>query len=183
MAFYSATTIRTSEKEASGKFAIDSLFEKSRQKNIHQLHLYNVILERVHKRITIAARMRLQQLVFRVPLFILSEPHYQIGECMSHITQRLETDGFVVQYSAPNNLIIHWSHWIPDYVRQEYFKQTGNKIDGKGCITVTPINDDPPTAPAKPTKEYLSTTKNRPTGLYPAEYFDKIRRAAGGPTI
>lgn len=182
MAFISATTITSLDKEADGKFAIDTLFEKARQKNVHQLHLYNVILERVHRRIQLVSRTRQQQLLFRVPPFLLNEPHYHVGDCMSHLTRRLESDGFNVQYKAPSDLIISWSHWIPDHVRQEYFKQTGNKIDGRGVITVTPAEEPPPPTTTKSGKEYLSTTKNRPTtGMYPPDYFDKIRRAAGGP--
>jgi hypothetical protein len=184
MSFTSSTVVHASDREPLGKFAIDTLFEKSRQKNLHQVHLYNLILQRVHRLLKIAGKTQLlQQIVYQVPMFMFSEPHYNVSECMMHLTHSIEADGFAVQFSAPNNLYISWAHWIPDYVRQEYQKQTGNKIDGRGNITVAPVEETTPAAPVKQPKEYLSTAKNRPGAMvYPSEYFDKISRSAGGPS-
>jgi hypothetical protein len=109
-------------------------------------------------------------------------------ECLAFVTNALEEDGFVVRFINPNNLNISWENWIPSHVRQEFQKQTGNKIDGKGNITITQSEIEKaatstttniPTSVPKGTREYMSTIKNRPavdtrTSVYSAEIFEKI---------
>lgn len=186
MAFHSSTTLIPSDREPNGKFAIDVLFEKQRQRNERQMRMYNQILERVHRQIRkmSLSNARQQFLLFLVPPFLLNEPHYHLAECIAHLTQSLDQDGFEVRLREPNALHISWAHWIPDYVRQEFFKQTGSRIDGRGTITTSaadPAAEDAAVSkPAAAAKDYLSAAKVRPgADVYPAEYFDHLNQVIG----
>lgn len=187
--FRSAPMLHSNDRDVSEKFNIDQLFEHAHQNNLHQLKLYTRILNRTQTRIRDIGRAmpHIRQFVFSVPMFIFAESSYNVSECISFVTNSLEKTGFVVQFRGPNNLLISWENWIPSYVRQEFNKQTGNKIDGRGNITVSQSEIDrvaaeaaakePIIVPTRGTKEYMSTVKNRPstqTGVYSHELFEKI---------
>lgn len=118
----------------SEKLNLDELYEKKREHDLRKLEVFNKILNRVHHKIKITSRQKLdeQYCWFVVPETMIGIPKYDQGACIAYILDKLKTNGFVCRYLHPNVLFISWKHWIPSYVRTELKKKTGKNIDGFG---------------------------------------------------
>lgn len=88
--------------------------------NIHELHYemnlkkesrtksFDVVLERCHNKIKLAAKKELSRTYFDVPEFILGLPVYKLNDCITHIYNNLKRSGFVVKYFFPKLIYISW---------------------------------------------------------------------------
>ena len=122
--------------ETVGKVNIDDLFEKNQRRDLKQVAIFNKLLNRIHKRITLTSRsMRKDTHIwFTVPEYIFGEPIYDQGDCIGYLVVKLEENGFYVRYMHPNTLFVSWNNWVPSYVRNEIKKKTGIVLDEKGNI-------------------------------------------------
>ena len=118
----------------SEKLNIDELYEKKRQYDLQQLELYNKILNRIHVRIKITSRQKIDEQFcwFIVPEIIIGVPKYDQGACIAYLLEKLKTNGFNTRYIHPNTFFISWAHWVPSYVRNELKKKTGIVVDEYG---------------------------------------------------
>ena len=118
----------------STKLNLDDLYEYKKEQDLTTLKIYQQRLERVHKQIKIASRQKINHECswYVVPEFLLGIPRYDVKSCVAYIIHELQENGFKIKYTHPNLLFISWGHWVPDYVREEYKKQTGVMIDGFG---------------------------------------------------
>ena len=116
------------------KLNIDDLYEKKRQHDVHQLDLFNKILNRIHVRIKTTSKQKTdsQFCWFLVPEMIIGVPKYDQAACIAYVIDKLKTNGFNVRYIHPNTLFISWGHWVPAYVRTELKKQTGIVVNELG---------------------------------------------------
>ncbi len=126
----------STDEESTGKINIDDLYNKSQQRDLKQLSIFNKILNRIHNKIKTTTRGQRKEthVWFAVPEYIFGEPIYNQGDCIGHLVVKLEENGFHVQYMHPNTLFISWANWIPSYIRNEVKKQTGKVLDEKGNI-------------------------------------------------
>jgi len=126
----------STDEESTGKINIDDLYNKSQQRDLKQLSIFNKILNRIHNKIKTTTRGQRKDthVWFAVPEYIFGEPIYNQGDCIGHLVVKLEENGFHVQYMHPNTLFISWANWIPSYIRNEVKKQTGKVLDEKGNI-------------------------------------------------
>jgi hypothetical protein len=62
----------------------------------------------------------------------LGYPNYNFAECLTYSLDRLDKDGFSTRYIHPNLIFIAWSHWVPEYVREELQKKTKLNVDSFG---------------------------------------------------
>ena len=122
------------------KINLDDLYEKKKLHDISTTNSYNKILNRIHNRIKTTARIQCNEHFcwFIVPEMMIGVPKFDIGTCIAYDIDKLQQNGFNVRYTHPNLLFISWTHWVPDYVRTEIKKKTGNVIDGYGNI----VNND-----------------------------------------
>jgi hypothetical protein len=180
------------EEETNRKINIDDLYEKKQKKDLKQLSIFNKILNRIHKRITTTAKIKVQEkhIWFVVPEYIFGEPCYDKGDCIGYLVSKLEDNGFHVRYVYPSNLFISWVHWIPSYVRTEIKKKTGIVIDEKGNIISKKgeedddnvesklMNDKSSGSNQKQQKQYTPINNYKPTGnlIYGQEMFDKLEK-------
>ena len=116
------------------KLNIDELYESKRQHDLNQLNLYNKLLNRIHIKIKMTSRQKInnQFCVFPVPEVMLGVPKYDQGACIAYLIDKLKENGFNVRYVHPNTIWIAWNHWVPSYVRAEVKKKTGIIIDEYG---------------------------------------------------
>ena len=137
----------------SEKLNLDELYEKKREHDLRKLEVFNKILNRIHHKIKITSRQKLdeQYCWFVVPETMIGIPKYDQGACIAYILDKLKTNGFVCRYLHPNLLFISWKHWIPSYVRTELKKKTGKNIDGFGNF----IKEEPKQISQPPTKSLL----------------------------
>jgi len=179
------------DEETRGKVNIDDLYDKSQQRDLKQLSIFNKLLNRVHKRITTTAKNKRNEkhIWFLVPEFIFGEPIYDQGECIAYLVVKLEENGFYVRYIHPNTLFVSWNKWVPSYVRNEIKKKTGIILDEKGNIIKKEedfendpnnnlLNDKNSNNLQKPGKQYTSIKEYKPTGnlVYNPEMFEKIEK-------
>ena len=128
------------------KINLDELYEKKKIHDIQTTNNYNKILARVHTKIKTTARQQLseQYCWFIVPEVMIGVPRYNQSLCVAYIIDKLEENGFKVRYTHPNMLFISWSHWVPNYVREEIKKKTGVIVDGFGNIVKNKEKDQNP---------------------------------------
>jgi hypothetical protein len=127
-------------QDFSDKLNIDDLYEKKRQHDVHQLDLFNKILNRIHVRIKTTSKQKTDEQFcwFLVPEMIIGVPKYDQAACIAYVIDKLKTNGFNVRYIHPNTLFISWGHWVPAYVRTELKKQTGIVVNELGARVYEP---------------------------------------------
>ena len=158
------------DEESNRKINIDDLYEKKQKRDLKQLSIFNKILNRVHRRITLTGRNKLQEkhVWFLVPEYIFGEPIYDKGDCIAYLVLKLEDNGFLVKYIHPNTLFISWSNWIPSYVRAEFKRKTGKNMDEKGNIIDPKEESDPMNV-----KDINARILNDPRGAHPVAKEEK----------
>tara|TARA_Y100000389_G_scaffold73182_1_gene69847 strand:+ start:888 stop:1466 length:579 start_codon:yes stop_codon:yes gene_type:complete len=178
----------------SEKINLDELYEKKKQSDLAQLNIFNKILNRIHNRIKFISRQRKDQFCFFVvPEIMIGIPKYDVGECVAYLFDKLQTNGFVVNYTHPNMLFISWKKWIPDYVRDQIKKKTKMAIDGHGNIVTKKVEEEEPqhtdqlgfpigkgaisVNKSKDNKNYKSIDAYKPSGnsIYSTDMFKNIK--------
>jgi hypothetical protein len=121
---------------------IDDLFEKKKEHNIREFNLFKKILNRIHIKIKITSRQKLNEqfIWFVVPEFIIGYPKYDISTCIIFLLDNLKKNNFLVKYYHPNTLYIYWGHYFPSYMRNEIKNKFGIKLNELGMKI--PENDD-----------------------------------------
>lgn len=185
------------DEETNQKINIDDLYEKNQKKDLKQVAIFNKLLNRVHKRITLTSKTmkKDKHIWFVVPEYIFGEPIYDQGDCIGYLVVKLEENGFHVRYIHPNTLFVSWDNWVPAYVRNEFKKKTGKVIDEKGNIISKSgdddddndnnqdhnsklFNDKQNNPLQKNGKQYTPINQYKPTGnlVYNPELFEKIEK-------
>jgi hypothetical protein len=119
-----------------GTVDIDELYERKQAMDEKKLNTYNKILGRLHNRIRLTSRQRMDEQFcwYVVPEILVGVAHYDHTECVKHVMSKMRENGFDVAYTHPNLLLVSWANWVPGYVRQEIKRQTGVKVDSKGSV-------------------------------------------------
>uniref|UniRef100_A0A6C0AU57 Uncharacterized protein n=1 Tax=viral metagenome TaxID=1070528 RepID=A0A6C0AU57_9ZZZZ len=174
------------DEESTTKINIDDLYEKQQRRDVRQLAIFNKILARVQKRITVTSRSKNNEthIWFTVPEYIFGEPIYDKGDCTGYLVTKLEENGFHVRYMHPNTLFVSWKNWVPSYVRNEIKKKTGIILDEKGNI-IEKTEDEKVEEEKKVANEKKGNGKTftpigqyKPTGnlVYNPEMFEQIEK-------
>jgi hypothetical protein len=143
---------------------LDDLYEKKKAHDQSKLYTFNKILNRIHSKIKLTARQHINQQFcwYVVPEIILGVAHYDRMGCVEYVVEQLLKNGFRVQYTHPNLLLISWKAYIPTYVRDEFKKKTGIEIDESGDpIPIDDETDDDPTNPFSRTNTNKNTLINK----------------------
>jgi hypothetical protein len=183
------------DDDAVRKVNIDELYEKDQRRDLKQLSIFNKILNRVHRRITITSRNKRSEkfIWFTIPEFIFGEPVYNKTDCIAYVVTKLEENGFFIRFIYPNTLFITWENWVPSYTRNEIKKKTGIVLDEKGNIIDKIDRKEQPDNPnsrilndrsgnggasQKEQKQYTPIQTYKPTGnlVYNQDFFDKIEK-------
>jgi len=180
-----------------GKINIDDLYENRQKRDLKQVSIFNKILNRIHRRITLTARNKKneQHVWFVIPEYIFGEPVYDKADCIAYIVSKLEVNKFHIRYVHPNTLFISWANWVPAYVRNEFKKKTGIAVDEQGQVVkkedeqphdehdpmtrlLNARNGGSTNTSTKPQKEYTPIATYKPTGnlVYNPEMFEKLER-------
>jgi hypothetical protein len=116
------------------KINLDDLYDRKKEKDLQKLQIFNRILNRVHEKIKMTSRQKLNSSFcwYVVPEVMLGYVNYDRVACISYMLAKLEENDFQVRYTHPNLIFISWGHYIPTYVRTEFKKKTGIVIDEHG---------------------------------------------------
>ena len=168
--------------DGSTKLNLDELYERKQQQDLNTLSLYNRILLRIHARIKLVSKQQTKEQFcwYIMPETIIGVPKYDFGACTAYVIDQLRENGFMVNYTHPNLLLISWAKWCPSYVRNEIKKKTGIVIDGTGNRLdrndgekSNSVSDNPNELmfhrkgadAVKPAKEYKAIDTYKPSGL------------------
>jgi hypothetical protein len=124
------------DAEVNEKISLDELYDRKHQVQLHRLGIYRKILNRVHTKIKMIARQKINNdyLFYIVPEVIFGFPKYNLNECIAFLIEKLQENGFNIKYTHPNLLFISWNHYIPAYEREKIKEMTGKTIDGFGNV-------------------------------------------------
>jgi len=161
------------------KINIDELYEKKQQDDLNRLSTYKKILSKIHSKIKIVSRQHKtnQHYWYVVPEVILGLPHYNNSDCIAYVMNALNENGFSVNYTHPNLILISWAHWVPSYVRNEIKKKTGMQINQFGTITNKPNENLQSTPFAKASSSVNNGDNNKPTAsksIYDTDILNKF---------
>jgi hypothetical protein len=122
------------DEDVDRKINLDDLFEKKRTKNIDELRLFNKILGRIHNKIQLTSRQRVEEqfIWYIIPEFILGYSKYKQADCIIYVIDKLQENKFKVNYYHPSLLYIFWGHWFPRYIRDKVKTKLGFTIDEYG---------------------------------------------------
>jgi len=184
----------TTDDDSNQKIDIDGLFEKNQQKETKQISIFNKILNRIHNRIKITSRTKMNDkyIWFNIPEYIFGEPIYDKAECIAYVISKLEYNGFYIKYMHPNTIFVSWEKWIPTYIRNKVKKQ-GIVIDERGNVIKNMNEEDTgdllnPSVLHEKTnefknqlkehKQYTPIDKYKPTGnlVYNQDMFEKLEK-------
>lgn len=176
------------------KVNIDELYEKDQRRDLKQLSIFNKILNRIHRRITITSRTKRTEkfIWFAIPEFIFGEPVYNKTDCIAYVVTKLEENGFFIRFIYPTTLFITWENWVPSYTRNEIKKKTGVVLDEKGNVVDRMEQNEESDNPnsrllndrtngvngsQKEQKQYTPIQTYKPTGnlVYNQDFFEKIK--------
>jgi len=182
------------DDDSARKINIDDLYEKDQKRDLKQLSIFNKILNRIHRRITITSRNKRSDkyIWFTIPEYIFGEPVYEKTDCIAYVVAKLEENGFFIKFIYPNTLFVSWENWVPAYTRTEIKKKMGIVLDEKGNVVDrvdkkdAAASSDPNSRmlnngagqPAKEQKQYTPIKTYKPTGnlVYNQDFFDKIEK-------
>jgi hypothetical protein len=169
-----------------GQINMEDLYEKKQKVDKEQLDLFNKILGKIHMRIKHVSNQRNQPLIlwYIVPETIIGVPRYDQPACVVYLLSQLEKNGFMVKYIFPNLLCICWNHYIPKYVRNKIYQNTGVNINEHGDTVeeedhsnlLSDTSNDIPQYSKKPKsdKTYTPLDRYKPTGnlIYEDKYLN-----------
>jgi hypothetical protein len=157
------------------KLKLDDLFERKKNMDMLTAKSFNLVLDRVHVRIKTASRQHInnQCCWFVVPEVIIGIPRFDVRACIAYIINELTENGLQVQYTHPNLLFITWKNWVPDYVRDEFKRQTGKNIDGFG----NEIKKEEKKSILKTDSKFTPITNYQPTGIYNDDFFRNLTKS------
>ncbi len=88
------------------------LFEKSNQKQLKRMEIYDDVLVKCHKRIQYNSQLERTYCFYQIPEFILGVPLYNVNDMKEYIINSLKKNGFQIMYIEPNWVFINWGHQL-----------------------------------------------------------------------
>ena len=89
---------------------IDDLHNETKRVLERKKKIYDTVLVKCHQRIKLVAKLNPLTCwcFYIIPKFIYGIPLYNLEECLNYIVSHLNKNGFMVNYTHPNLLLISW---------------------------------------------------------------------------
>ena len=89
---------------------INELFNDQSKKEKHKEEIYDNVLKQCHKKILRAAELNPYNncCFYIIPKFIYGIPLYNLDKCIHYLVINLSKNGFKINYTHPNLLLISW---------------------------------------------------------------------------
>ena len=89
---------------------INELFNDQSKKEKHKEEIYDNVLKQCHKKILRASKLNpyTNYCFYVIPKFIYGIPLYDLNKCINYLVINLSKNGFKINYTHPNLLIITW---------------------------------------------------------------------------
>jgi hypothetical protein len=159
---------------------LDGLYERKYQTDLKKLEIYKKILQKIHNRVKITARVHRNQqwCWYQVPMMLLGVPEYNFKICIKYVIEKLKENGFQITIGNPNMLLVSWKDWIPSHVRDEIKEKLGKNIDGYGNLIITDEKDEnTKEIQNKDDSKFKSIDEHKPVdGIYNSFMINKIEK-------
>ena len=129
---------------------INDLFADQKQKEKHKEEIYDNVLKNCHNKIRRAVKLSPYNnyCFYIIPKFIYGVPLYNIDKCIHYLVVHLTKNGFQINYTHPNLLLISWEK------PKEISKQSDPLFNNNS--NVKSINDYKPSGNLIYNNNYLS---------------------------
>lgn len=89
---------------------INDLFADQKQKEKHKEEIYDNVLKNCHNKIRRSVKLSPYNnfCFYIIPKFIYGVPLYNIDKCINYLVINLTKNGFQINYTHPNLLLISW---------------------------------------------------------------------------
>jgi hypothetical protein len=127
---------------------INELIENKNDLIDRKTKIYDKILTKCHHRIKLVSKQNplICYCLYIIPKIVYGIPLYNLSECIKYLFDKLTENGFQVNYTHPNLLIISWIHIKPkkraiapeitnNYKSINNYKPTGNLIYNQSNIS------------------------------------------------
>ena len=102
-------------------------FQHNREKRKYKI--FQEILNRCLVKVKNAAKHNRTEQVYKVPVFLIGKPLYNLEACLCYLLVNLRNKGFVVYYYIPNILYISWKKGLSyDEKYQTYLLENAKGI-------------------------------------------------------
>lgn len=106
------------------KVDVYDIYKIMREKNSKRKESYEVLLEKVYKKIQKVSLTKTYTCNYEIPGFIIGYPIYDIKLCIAYIISKLRLSGFVANFINKNIIYISWN---PYEIQAQHDKNTVNK--------------------------------------------------------
>jgi hypothetical protein len=90
------------------KLNILDLHRNITMKKQKRIECFEKVVELCHKKIVSSSDNKKTRIFYEVPEFILGYPLYDINDCIRHVMDALQSNGFIVTYYFPRYLYVSW---------------------------------------------------------------------------
>ena len=91
-----------------GNLNIRDLHKRQFQINKNRQKVFDILLDRCHRRIISFSQHSAKACVFNVPEYVYGLPLYNQSDAYKFIYQRLKEEGFTIKVINNNNMLISW---------------------------------------------------------------------------
>lgn len=104
------------------QLSLYELYSIKKKKDINCNNIFNIILEKCHKKIKNIAESGGMNTFYEIPHFILGLPLYNINNCIEYIVKSLKNNGLLV-YTSTKQINIIYISWNPEDIDIKYKKK------------------------------------------------------------
>ncbi len=106
------------------KVDIYDIYRNIREKTNKKKESYEILLEKIYKKIQKAADNNSYTCYYEIPTFVVGYPIYDLNRCIAYIISQIRQSGFIAKFINPNNIYISWN---PTDIKLEKSKFINNK--------------------------------------------------------
>ena len=131
---------------------INDLFSDQKQKEKQKEEIYDNVLKNCHNKIKRAVKLSPYDnfCFYIIPKFIYGVPLYNVDKCINYLVVHLTKNGFKINYTHPNLLLISWEK------QKELSKPSDPLFKNNTNTNVKSINDYKPSGSLIYNNNYLS---------------------------
>ena len=130
---------------------INELFTDQKQKEKHKEEIYDNVLKNCHNKIRRSVKLSPYNncCFYIIPKFIYGVPLYNIDKCINYLVVHLTKNGFQINYTHPNLLLISW-------IKQKEISKPLDPLFNNNKSNIKSINDYKPSGNLIYNNNYLS---------------------------
>jgi len=131
---------------------INDLFADQKQKEKQKEEIYDNVLKNCHNKIKRAVKLSPYDnfCFYIIPKFIYGVPLYNVDKCINYLVVHLTKNGFKINYTHPNLLLISWEK------QKELSKPSDPLFKNNTNTNVKSINDYKPSGSLIYNNNYLT---------------------------